>query len=135
MAAAAMLAAAREELRVAAARGIGGRATLGRYTERVDVLLRQLFDTVASAAQPVSVIALGGYGRRELCLHSDIDLLLLFEKPLGTADETFVGRFLNPLWDLGVVVGHQVRGTMRFPSTPRRASWPRSTSRTSTRRF
>ena len=109
MAAAAMLDAAREELRVAAARGIGGRATLGRYTERVDVLLRQLFDTVAPAAQPVSVIALGGYGRRELCLHSDIDLLLLFEKPLGTADEAFVGRFLNPLWDLGVVVGHQVR--------------------------
>ena len=114
MAAAAMLDAAREELRVAAARGIGGRATLGRYTERVDVLLRQLFDTVAPAAQPVSVIALGGYGRRELCLHSDIDLLILFEKPLGTADESFLPAVLNPLWDLGVAVGHQVRELDEF---------------------
>jgi [protein-PII] uridylyltransferase len=114
MAPAAMLDAARDELRVAAARGIGGRAALGRYTERVDVLLRQLFGTVPPGAQPVAVIALGGYGRRELCLHSDIDLLLLFEGPLGPADEAFVGRFLNPLWDLGVVVGHQVRELEEF---------------------
>jgi len=105
----AMLDAARDELRAAAERGIGGRAALGRYTERVDVLLRQLYATVPPAAQSVCVIALGGYGRRELCLHSDIDLLILFAKSLGAGDEAFVGRFLNPLWDLGVAVGHQVR--------------------------
>lgn len=104
-----MLESAREELREAAGRGLGGRAALGRYAERVDVLLRQLFAAAPDAAQPVSAIALGGYGRRELCLHSDIDLLVLFEGPIGAADEAFLHRFLNPLWDLGVVVGHQVR--------------------------
>jgi [protein-PII] uridylyltransferase len=100
---------ARAELRAAADRGLGGRAALGRYAERVDVMLRQLFAEVPPAARPVAVIALGGYGRRELCLHSDIDLLILFDGTIGPADETFVGQFLNPLWDLGVVVGHQVR--------------------------
>ena len=52
-------------------------------------------------AQPVGVFALGGYGRRQLCLHSDIDLLILFAGPIGAADERFLHAFLNPLWDLG----------------------------------
>jgi len=58
---------------------------------------------------PLAVVALGGYGRRHLCLHSDIDLLLLFGSGIGASEERFVHSFLNPLWDLGVVVGHQVR--------------------------
>ena len=59
-------------------------------------------------------IALGGYGRRQLCLWSDIDLLVLFEGPIGAADERFLHGFLNPLWDLGVVVGQQVRELADF---------------------
>ena len=31
--------------------------------------------------------ALGGYGRRTLCLHSDIDLLIVFDGPIGAAEE------------------------------------------------
>src|ERR1051325_979690 len=61
-----------------------------------------------------AIIALGGYGRRHLCLHSDIDLLLLFGSGIGPAEERFVNSFLNPLWDLGVVVGHQVRDIDEF---------------------
>jgi [protein-PII] uridylyltransferase len=109
-----MLDAARGELQEAAERGLGGRAALGRYAERVDVLLRQLFTAAPAAGQPVALLALGGYGRRELCLHSDIDLLILFESDVTAADETFVARLLHPLWDLGVAVGHQVRELVDF---------------------
>ena len=77
---------AREELRDATTRGLGGRAALGRYAARVDALLRQLFEAAPAPAQPVAAIALGGYGRRQLCLWSDIDLLILFEGPIGAAD-------------------------------------------------
>jgi len=105
---------ARHELQHAAMAGLGGRVALGRYAERVDGLLRQLVTDAPAASQRVAVIALGGYGRRQLCLHSDIDLLILFEGSLGSADERFLKGFLNPLWDLGVVVGQQVRELADF---------------------
>ena len=58
--------AARSELEADALRGAGGRAALERYSDRVDAMLRQLFDDVAPADAYVAVFALGGYGRRHL---------------------------------------------------------------------
>ena len=101
--------AARSELEAEALRGAGGRAALERYSDRVDAMLRQLFADIAMPDVHVAVIALGGYGRRHLCLQSDIDLLVLFGERIGADEEQFLRKFLNPLWDLGVVVGHQVR--------------------------
>jgi [protein-PII] uridylyltransferase len=106
--------AAREELRGDIARGAGGRAALQQHADRVDGLLRALYIEAGGADRPVSVIALGGYGRRHLCLHSDIDLLLLFDGRIGPAEERFLRAFLHPLWDVGVVVGHQVREVDEF---------------------
>ena len=100
---------AREELRGDIRRGAGGRAALERYSDRVDGLLRQVFIEAGTPQVPVTIVALGGYGRRHLCLHSDIDVLVLFGGAIGSAEEKFATAFLNPLWDLGVVVGHQVR--------------------------
>ena len=106
--------AAREELRGNIARGAGGRAALEQHADRVDVLLRALYAEAGGQARPVAVIALGGYGRRHLCLHSDIDLLLLFDGRIGPSEEQFLRAFLHPLWDVGVVVGHQVRELDEF---------------------
>jgi [protein-PII] uridylyltransferase len=108
------LEAAREELRADVARGAGGRAALERHAERVDAMLRQLFAEAAGPDGRIAVIALGGYGRRHLCLHSDIDLLVLFGTRIGSAQERFLRAFLHPLWDLGVIVGHQVREIDEF---------------------
>src|SRR5262247_16256 len=110
----ASLDAARQELRTAIGRGAGGRATLEQYADRVDALIRQLFTDAGAYDGPLAIVALGGYGRRHLCLHSDIDLLLLFGSGIAAAEERFVHSFLNPLWDLGVVVGHQVRDIEDF---------------------
>jgi [protein-PII] uridylyltransferase len=111
---AAALAAARDELRADIARGAGGRSTLERYSDRADVLLRQLFAEAPAPGAPVAVLALGGYGRRHLCLQSDIDLLILFGGPIAADEENFLRAFLHPLWDVGVVVGHQVRELREF---------------------
>ena len=110
----AALDAARDELRADTARGAGGRAALERHSDRVDALLRQLYAEAGAPDGAVAVIALGGYGRRHLALHSDIDLLVLFGGRIGPSEERFLRAFLHPLWDLGVVVGHQVRELDEF---------------------
>jgi [protein-PII] uridylyltransferase len=99
--------AARAELKAEVSKGTAGRAALERYSDRVDVMLRQLYAD-GRPPEAVAVLALGGYGRRHLSLHSDIDLLVLFER-IDAAGEQFLRALLHPLWDLGVVVGHQVR--------------------------
>lgn len=80
-----------------------------QYSHRMDALVQQLYAEAGSLTQSVAVFALGGYGRRELCLHSDVDLLILFAGTIGRDDERFLHAFLNPLWDLGLTIGHHVR--------------------------
>src|SRR5262245_53473472 len=101
--------AARQELMAASERGEGGRNALRQYSHRMDALVQQLFADAGAASHAVAVFALGGYGRRELCLHSDIDLLVLFATAISAEDERFLHAFLNPLWDLGLTLGHHVR--------------------------
>ena len=84
-------------------------AALDRYTEYIDVVLRQLHAAAEAPPSAVALIALGGYGRRHLCPHSDIDLLVLFEGAVGQPEERYLRALLHPLWDAGFVVGHQVR--------------------------
>jgi len=54
-------------------------------------------------------VAVGGYGRRELFPHSDVDLLLLVEAEPATAQQReALAGFLRSLWDLGLRLGHSV---------------------------
>ncbi len=55
----------------------------------------------------LALLAVGSYGRRELCPYSDLDLVLVHE---GRADVTEVAeRIWYPLWDDGVRIDHSVR--------------------------
>jgi [protein-PII] uridylyltransferase len=101
--------AARRELAADADAGRGGRVALRRFSNRVDELLEYLFARASPASRAVAVLALGGYGRQQLCLHSDVDVLLLFDGAIDSSGERFVRDFLQPLWDLEFAVGHQVR--------------------------
>src|SRR6266540_1786294 len=60
--------------------------------------------------QPISLVALGGYGRRELAPFSDLDLLVLHEKgDVKPFAKLASERFLYALWDLGLEVGYGIR--------------------------
>src|SRR5207247_7991056 len=86
----AVLEAARRELAEETARGRGGRMAVERYAGRIDALLQRLYADAPAAARPVAIGALGGYGRRHLCLYSDIDVLVLFDGSLGAGEEEFL---------------------------------------------
>ncbi len=112
---AALLAGAREDYAAAARAGRGGRATQVRYAAEVDDLVRRLTERAAvETTRPWVVCALGGYGRRTLCLHSDIDVLIVVDGPIGTGEERFVKALLQPLWDLKLTVGQHVRELVDF---------------------
>ena len=70
-----------------------------------DSLDEALTELAADGGAGFAVIAVGGYGRREQCRHSDIDLMLLVE---GRPPESVTGM-LYPLWDAALKVGHSVR--------------------------
>ena len=105
-----MLQTARDELTTETRRARGGVEAVARYSTRIDDLIRSLYREARDRTEtPVALVALGGYGRNQLCLHSDIDLLVLFADPIGAAEERFLKSVLHPLWDLRLDLGHHVR--------------------------
>lgn len=54
------------------------------------------------------LLALGGYGRRELQLHSDIDLLLLHTETVSKIQSQQAQAFIQDCWDVGLDISHQI---------------------------
>ena len=55
----------------------------------------------------LAVVAVGGYGRRELTPGSDLDVLLLHTRPRDVKE--LADRLWYPIWDAGVGLDHSVR--------------------------
>ncbi|MFH0785352.1 MAG: [protein-PII] uridylyltransferase [Pseudomonadota bacterium] len=62
-----------------------------------------------TCGRDVALVALGGYGRRELFPFSDIDLMILYRPEIRSQIERITDAILYPLWDTGLEVGHGVR--------------------------
>jgi [protein-PII] uridylyltransferase len=58
---------------------------------------------------PYAIVALGGYGREEQCVRSDVDLLVLFGKGVPADVEHLIREMIYPLWDIGMEVGYATR--------------------------
>ena len=93
---------AREERAPRQASEAGSQAC-AELTALLDAALSELASSLVGP--DVAVIAVGGYGRRELCRHSDVDLMLLAERESHEA----ATALLYPLWDAKLSVGHSVR--------------------------
>ncbi|MDY6954255.1 MAG: DUF294 nucleotidyltransferase-like domain-containing protein, partial [Thermodesulfobacteriota bacterium] len=88
---------------------------LARHAEILDDYFRESYTRSRIGPQirvdknPYALIALGGYGRREQCIHSDVDLLLLFKKKIPEEAKGLVQEVFYPLWDMGLDVGYATR--------------------------
>lgn len=56
-----------------------------------------------------SLVAVGGYGRSELCLHSDVDILIVSPRSIPSEALDIAQPLFLPLWDLGYDLGHGFR--------------------------
>lgn len=88
---------------------------LEAYTGILDEYFLSMFQKSSAARElttkgnPFALIALGGYGRQEQCVHSDVDLLILFEKRIPDNAGELVKELLYPLWDVRLETGYAVR--------------------------
>lgn len=63
----------------------------------------------AEAPRRVAIVATGGYGRRELNLYSDVDLLFLLGEEPTPALENFVRSFVYPLFNVKIDLGYALK--------------------------
>lgn len=79
-------------------------------TDATDAWLRQLFADAVAGHDPEGfcLVAIGGYGRGEMSLRSDIDVLMLHD-PSARDVEKVCSAIWYPIWDSGIALDHSVR--------------------------
>jgi [protein-PII] uridylyltransferase len=95
-----------------------GKDFLVIHTKTLDSIISLMYKTVLRrlfgnylpmrSSIPVALIALGSYGREQLCVHSDIDLMIVYEKNEGYNTAAIIEKFLYLAWDAGLKLGHRV---------------------------
>lgn len=96
-----------------------------KHSDLIDEVIVALFNVALNepglkidpGSKGIALIAVGGYGRRELCPFSDIDLMLLHRLRDNSLVAQLAEKIFYPLWDLGLVVGHGTRTVKESLST------------------
>src|SRR6202171_4492068 len=86
--------------------GAGARETLAALCELADRNIQHIFGEVlrghGNDTQGLSLLALGGFGRRLLFPYSDLDILFLFGNERAEAEfRPLISEFSRVLWDIG----------------------------------
>ncbi len=96
----------------------GGKDFLVKHTKKIDSILkiiymvsqRSMFGDYAPMKNsiPLALVALGSYGREQLCVYSDIDLMIVYKDIPGYNIKEMIEKVLYILWDTGLKLGHRV---------------------------
>src|SRR5450631_3517475 len=95
----------RQRIRQQFEAGVRSSETLRALCELADRTIQRVFSEVLRVhngdPQGLSLMALGGYGRRHLFPYSDLDILFLFGNEKAEAEfRPLIGEFSRVLWDL-----------------------------------
>ncbi len=89
---------------------LSGIAACNALSDVTDAWLNEIFIAATAGEKKrddIVLIAVGGYGRRELAPHSDLDILLVHKSVKNIGD--IASKMWYPIWDAGVKLGHAVR--------------------------
>jgi [protein-PII] uridylyltransferase len=96
----------------------GGKDFFIKHTKHTDKFLVLLYKYILrknfgshqpmSSSIPISLIALGSYGREQLCIYSDIDIMILYENVKGYNLKAIMEEFITLAWDCGLKLGSRV---------------------------
>jgi [protein-PII] uridylyltransferase len=96
----------------------GGKDFLSAHTKYIDeilmiiyhVTLREAFGVYMPMKHsiPIGLVALGSYGREQLCLFSDIDVMIVYDDIEAYNTKALIEKMLYILWDTGLKIGHRV---------------------------
>ena len=98
-----------------------GKDFLVKHTKKLDSIISLMYKTVLRrvfgnylpmrSSIPVAIVALGSYGREQLCVHSDIDLLIVYEDIDGFNTQLIIEKLFYLALDAGLKLGHRVHET------------------------
>ncbi|RXJ87673.1 HD domain-containing protein [Arcobacter sp. CECT 8985] len=96
----------------------GGKDFFVKNTKHIDKFLISLYKYILrkyfgsyqpmSTSIPITLVALGSYGREQLCIYSDIDLMILYEDIKGYNLKEMMEEFITLAWDCGLKLGSRV---------------------------
>ncbi len=79
------------------------------YSQVTDSWLAELFaQATSSDSEKMALLAVGGYGRQELCPGSDLDLLLVYRTKIKHLKK-IADAIWYPIWDQSIHLDHSVR--------------------------
>jgi len=95
-----------------------GKDFLVKHTRKLDSVISLMYKTILRKvfgnylpmrnSIPISIVALGSFGREQLCVHSDIDILIVYEKVDGFNCELIIEKLFYLALDSGLKLGHRV---------------------------
>ncbi len=102
-----------------------GKAFLVHHTRKLDYFLSQIYKVVLRKlfqefqpmrnSVPIALVALGSYGREQLCVYSDIDLMIVYKEIPGYNIKDLIEKILYISWDAGLQLGHRVHEITELP--------------------
>ena len=98
-----------------------GKDFLVKHTKKLDSVISLMYKTILRrvfgnylpmrSSIPIAIVALGSYGREQLCVHSDIDLLIVYEDVDGFNTQLIIEKLFYLALDAGLKLGHRVHET------------------------
>ena len=96
----------------------GGKDFFVKHTKKMDYFLTIIYKYILKKNFeefrppmnniPISLVALGSYGREQLSIYSDIDIMIVYKDLPGYNIKNIIENFITMLWDLGLRIGHRV---------------------------